>query len=231
MRRRATELRLHEELLLLALRDDRGTLESRAGMYRHALAGALLAELLLARRISIGETKRKLVDLVDSAPLRDPLLTEALDLIASAKRRRAAATWVGKLAGMKRLRHRIAERLCRRGILRESEGRVLLIFSRKVYPTVDPGPERHLVERLREAVYSDTEVREPRTAILVALAHGTGLLAAHFPRKELRGRKRRLEAITSGDIVGEAAREAVRAAQAAVIAAATAATVATTAGS
>ena len=228
MRRAKTELGLHEEILLLALRDDKGTIDSRAGMVRLALGGAMLAELLLAKRISIGTTKRKLVDVLDRGSLGDPVLDDALEILASAKRRRPAAAWVGKLAGMKRLRHRIAERLCRRGILRDSEDKVLLFFTRKLYPTIDPAPERRLVERLREAVFTDTETLDPRTAIVVALAHGTGGLDVHFPKKERRARKRRLERITEGDLVGGATREAVQAARAAVIAATTAATVATT---
>ena len=42
-------LHLHEQLMLLALRDEKGTLESKASMYSFALGGALLAELSLRR--------------------------------------------------------------------------------------------------------------------------------------------------------------------------------------
>ncbi len=221
------ELKLHEEILMLALRDEKGTVESRAGMYQYAIGGALLSELLLAGCIDVEQTKKKLVNLVRSERLYDPILEECLELVASAKRRRSAAGWVARFAQIKRLRHRVAERLCRRGILQD-EDKVLLIFKRKVYPTIDAGPERRVIQRLRRAVFQESKTLEPRTGILVALAHGAGLLGVHFDRKELKQRKRRLEQITNGDLIGGATREAVQAAQAAAAAAITAATVTTT---
>jgi hypothetical protein len=228
MDRDRPELHLHEQILLLALRDEKGTPESRAGMYHLALGGAILSELLLADCIVVGEDKKKHVDLVKTKRLHDPILDECLGLVASAKRRRSASAWVGRFAHTKKLRHRIAEGLCRRGVLRDSEETVLLFFTRKVYPTIDPGPERRLIGRLRKAIFSDSKSLNSRTVILVALAHGTGLLRAHLDRRELKERKRRLEQITKGDLIGGATRQAVQAAQAAAMAAITAATVVTT---
>lgn len=216
--------------MLLALRDKKGTLEGRAGMYRFALGGAILAELVLAGRVSVGRDKKKLVDVQDGKKLNEPILEECLKMISSAKRRRSAQAWVSKFSGISRLRHRVAEGLCRRGILRDSEDKVLLFFTRKLYPTIDPAPERALRSRIRRAVASDSRKLGERTGILVALAHATGLLRVHFDRHELKSRKKRLEAISQGDLVGGATGEAVRAAQAAVMMAVIAATtVATTA--
>ena len=45
---KSRDLHLHEQLLLLALRDDKGTPESRAGQYGFAMAGAMLAVVALA---------------------------------------------------------------------------------------------------------------------------------------------------------------------------------------
>ncbi|MDE0053752.1 MAG: GPP34 family phosphoprotein [Gammaproteobacteria bacterium] len=222
------DMHLHEQLMLLALRDEKGTLESSASMYACALGGAILTELSLEGRIRISRDKKALVGLVDRSPLGEPVLDECLDRVARARRGARAVTWVQRFAGTKRLYHRVAEGLCRRGILREEEGRVLLFFTRKVYPTVDPGPERRLVERLRSAVFSDSTT-DAETAIVVALANATGLLAIHFDRKELRRRKDRLERITERTPGGAAARQAVEGAEAAILAAA-GATVVTTGG-
>lgn len=221
-------LYLHEQMLLLVLRDEQGTVESKAGMYRVALGGAILSELLLEGRIAIEEGKKKLVNLTSAEPLGEPVLDEALASVAAAKRRRRASAWVTSFAGIKRLRHRIAEGLCRRGILRNSEESVLLIFKRKAYPTIDPAPERRLLDEVRAAIVGADSTLEARTAILIALAHATGSLRAHFDRHTLRHHKQRLEEITRGDLIGGATREAVQAAQAAALAAVTAATVAST---
>ena len=52
------ELHLHEEVLLLALRDREGTIASGTH-YQYAIAGALLAELLLEERCVVDAEGRK----------------------------------------------------------------------------------------------------------------------------------------------------------------------------
>ena len=220
-------LYLHEELLLLALRDEKGTMQFSASMYPYAIGGAVLSELLLAGCIRIDEGEKPMVELVERRGMDDTVLGDALELVANAKRRKRAADWVSCFAHMKRLRERIAVRLCQRGILRDSEDRILLVFKRRIFPTVDPGPERRILERLRRAIFSGGTGLQPRTALLLALAHATGMLSIHFDKKLLKDRKQRIEQITSGELVGEATRRAVQAAQAAAMAAITAATVAT----
>lgn len=212
-----TQLHLHEQLMLLALRDEKGTLESKASMYAYALGGAMLAELSLKGRIRIGEGKKAFVDLADRSPFGEPVLDECLDKVATAKRRARAATWVQRFAGLKRLRHRVAQGLCRRGILRNDEDKVLLFFRRKLYPTIDPVPERRLVDRLRNVIFDDTASSDPETVLVVALANAAGLLSIHFDKKNLRRRKQHLKRITEGNVAGAAAQHAALAAQQAVI--------------
>lgn len=216
----------HEQLMLLALRDDKGTLESKASMHTYALGGALLAELSMQGRVAIEDTKKAMVDIADQRPFGEPVLDECLDRVANAKRRARASTWVQRFANLKRLRHRVAAGLCRNGILRDDEDTVLLFFTRKVYPTIDPRPERELVAKLRDAVLGDSPQVEPDVALVVTVANATGLLAAHFDKSTLKRRKRRLHAIAEGDLVGAATKHAVQAAQQAAMAAVSAATAA-----
>ena len=53
----------------------------------HALGGAILAELLLNNLISIEVSKEKMVNLVGSTPVVEPVIDECLKKISSAKRR------------------------------------------------------------------------------------------------------------------------------------------------
>jgi hypothetical protein len=64
--------------------------------------------------------------------------------------------------------------------------------------------------------------------VLVALAHSAGILKVVFDKKKLKGRKKRLEQVVKGDVVGEATREAIQAMQAAVVVAAVVPTVVAT---
>jgi hypothetical protein len=218
-------LTLPEEVLLLALRDKEGTTHSGAS-YHFGMGGALVAELLLHERIRVLAPKKNrpvrsgLVDVTDRTPIGEPLLDEALDRVAQAKRRASVATWVSRLSATKRLKHRVAQRLVDRGVLRAREANVLLFFTRTVYPKRDPKPERELVQRLRRAIFGGTRELDARTVVLVALAHQTGLLRVNFDKKRLKERKKRIAQIVAGNVVGQATQEVMAAVQAAVMAAA-----------
>ena len=208
---------LHEEIMLLALRDEKGTIVPGT-MFQYAIGAAVLAELLLNHRIAVDQASRsKLVDLVSSTPLGDPLLDQCLEKITTAKRRAALQTWVSRFAVVKNLKHLIAQQLCRRGILRADEDKVLLIFTRKIYPEVNPEPERELIERLRQAIFTDATDVDSRTVVLVSLANSATLLNVVFDKKMLKTRKARIKQIVNGEITGKAAQEAIQAMQAAVM--------------
>jgi len=208
---------LHEEILLLALRDEEGTIASGT-MYQYAIGAALLAELLLSKRVEVEQTgKRKLVNFVSTSPLGEPLIDQCLEKVINAKRRAVLQTWVSRFAGIKNLKHRVAQQLCRRGILRADEDKVLLLFTRKIYPEVNTGPERELIRRLEHAIFTDTRDIDPRTVVLLSLANSTGLLKVVFDKKKLKGRKARIKQIVDGEITGKAATEAIQAMQAAVM--------------
>ncbi len=215
------ELHLYEEIMLLALRDKEGTVASGT-MYNYAVGGAILAELLLSGRIDIDEPRprKKLVTLAYPKPVGNDLIDECLRRVATARRRRAPAGWVSSFAGAKRLKHRVAEQLCRRGILEAEENNVLLVFTRRIYPEVNPEPERQLIERLRNAIFTDTNDIDPRTVVLVSLASSTNILPVVFDKKELKARKKRIEHIANGEVTGKAAKDAIAAAQTAAMVAA-----------
>jgi alkylhydroperoxidase/carboxymuconolactone decarboxylase family protein YurZ len=144
---------------------------------------------------------------------------ECLEKIATAKRRRRASDWVTSFASQGKVGRRIAERLCDRGILREAEGRILLIFKRKLFPEIDHKPEQHLIDELRRAIWSDYgQTIKPKMAALVGLANATGLLSVYFKRKELKERKARIAEIVKGAAISGATSEAIAAAQAAMMA-------------
>lgn len=213
---RPIQLYLHEEIMLLALRDEAGTV-AYGSMYSYALGGALLAELLLAGRIAVDEGKRKLVNLVSDEPFGEPVIDECLRKISTAKRRAVLQTWVNRFASLKNLHHRIAQGLCERRILRADEGKILLIFRRKIYPEINPQPERKLIERLRKAIFRDGYRVDPRTVVLLSLANGSNLLNTPFDKRELKRQKKRIEQIVNGELMGKATKGAVEAAQAAVM--------------
>jgi Golgi phosphoprotein 3 len=208
---------LHEEIMLLVLKDTEGTV-APGTMYQYAIGGAILAELLLSRHIGIVEHgKKKLVEAVDETPVGDPLIDECLERIDAAKRRASLQTWVSRFAGIRGLKHRVARQLCQRGILQADEDKILLLFTRKVYPEMDPEPERQLINRLHDAIFTDGPEVDHRTLVLASLANSANILRVIFDKKELKERKKRIEQIVNGEVIGRATKEAIEAMQAAMM--------------
>ncbi len=191
-------------------------------MIHLGLAGAVLAELFLERRLALVDEgtrrTRGLVGVVDEARFGDPVLDAALTRLARARRRGNARRVVGSIGRIPKLRHLVATQLCRRGILRGTEEQVVFFFHRRVYPTVDPAPERALVARVRSALDDASAVVDDRTAILIGLAEATGALRAIYDRKQVRALKPRLEVLRTTEADNPAAREGVEAARAAIAA-------------
>lgn len=223
-------LRLYHELLLLALADDSGKV-AFGSMLLYGLGGAILTELLLENRLEIVEEgtrlKRRFVQVTNPRRIGEPVLDAVLIKLGEAKRRASPSAIVSRFGQKRQLRHEIARELCRAGVLRESEQQVLLLFRRRVYPTIDSRPERALIRRVRDTLDAGKKPTD-RTAALIGLASASGVLLSLYDRKALRALKPRIKTIAESSEGSRAVRESVAAAHAAVTAAMVAATVAAT---
>ena len=208
-------LYFHEEIALLVLNDERGTVECSIELTT-ILAGAIISELLLAGCIGIRENKKKELVVKKDRPVDHGLLDECLALIKASKKTRSLQDWITQIAWKKGMWEQIAKKLCDRGILSEEQGKVLFFFKRTIYPERNPVPERKLIERLRHAIFSDAPRVDERTMILLSLLHKTDYLSIPFPCKELNKRKGHMEKIVNGEMVGNVTAEMIQAAQAAV---------------
>jgi hypothetical protein len=201
-------LYLHEEFLLLGLCEDSGTVTTSESI-EYPLAAALLTELMLQKRIALSDDGEKRVRVTDITPLNEPLLDEALRRIRERQKSDSISAWVERLAGLKDIMHRTARQLCVRGILRADEDKVLKLFTRKIYPEINPEPERRIVERMRATIFGESDDIDPRDAVLIALARQTHLLDKKFDKEDLKSRKERIEQITEGSLTAGAAKEVV----------------------
>ena len=211
-------LYLYEEVMLLALHDDKGTLGSSFSDY--AVSGAVLAELVMSGRIEVEETKKQLVNVLDASLTGDPVIDECVQKMHSSKRRASLKNWVSKLARIKDLRHKVATQLVKRGIVKADERKILWLFTQKIYPELNAEPEDEIVARLQKAIFGDAAEIDEDTCVLISLADGSNLLNETFGRKEMKGRKDRVAQIVNGDLVGKATKETIAAVQTAVMVAA-----------
>lgn len=172
----AKDLTLPEQLLLLALEDQRGTLSWRAAtFFEYALAGAILTELHFAGAVAM--TPEGKVAAVPGAPEpASPVLAEALRMVAK-EAGLAVSAWVAALSFVPELVHRMAEELVAKNVLEHHTGKVLLLFHRSTYPTCDLTPEKELVARLARAVSG--EATDARLEALLGLAWAADVLVPH----------------------------------------------------
>ncbi|SCG56097.1 GOLPH3/VPS74 family protein [Micromonospora humi] len=214
-------LLLTDELVLLAY-DDGGANRLGRPHLDYGLAGAVLLELALARRVEVAD-KRLVV--TDPSPTGVPLLDEALATVGSGRPRKPK-DWIGKLA--KGLPDRVLDGLVDAGVLRRESDRVLLVFPRTRYPSptgAEPAAETAARQRMVGALVGDGPV-DARTAALLTLTRAVGLdrkLFRELPKERV---KARLTEIAAGDWASVAVKKAIDELQAAMMVATTVATTA-----
>jgi len=208
-------LSLYQETMLLAIRDDKGTFSS--GYFLYAIAGTIISELLLFQRIVAGSDKKQIVGVIDRTPTGDEILDEALCLIHESAKPKKMQHWVVKIANLPKLKHRIAQQLCKLGILHHDEKKVLWIFSQQRYPGVDGTYEDAIRRRMAEVMFNEDAKPDDRTAVLIAVASHASLLKANFSTEELRQYKKRIQQLSQGELLAtKATHSAIKAMQAAV---------------
>jgi len=210
------ELHLYEELLLLALRDDKGNVPSAGAWYKQAIGGAILSELMLEQRLAL-EPDGKSVKVQSNKSMGDALIDDCLQLVAQREKLATLQHWLSKFASQAKLLARAAESLCAKGILSEQKSRILWIFESCKYPELNHEPERLLLERLERAIFGEPGELDARTVTVLSLAHRTGLLNLNFDKKELKARKAHIEALVEQDCMGEVAKKVIDSITAAIM--------------
>ena len=203
-------LTLPEHLLLLALNDDKGAVvQSSTLALSYGLAGAVLMELSLRRRIVIRE---KTIDEVNLEPTGDAILDEALKALADCEREKSAEYWVARPdALVKDLKHRLLDRLVERGVLQREEHRFLWLIPYDRYPVQNPAVERDLRQHIHNVVLHGGEADEA-TAMLIPLVHACGLANEVFPGEDPESVAGHLKAFAESSQIARAVSDDVAAA-------------------
>lgn len=229
----AAETLIAEDLLLLLLHDEKGSVQHTYHL-DPVLGGALLVELALGGHVEPvpqekrwGWTPKDKVRATSDVPA-DPLLREAQATLA--EKERTAQDLVTRL-GRKR-RDPLLERLADRGLVRREQSKVLGLFPRTTWPEADGRHEEALRARL-EAVLLRDDVPDDRTGALVALLSGADVAqkVVRSERRRPRDVAKRAKAVAEGDWAAAGVKDAIAAANAATMAAITASTAAASSSS
>jgi hypothetical protein len=192
-----TELRLYEQIVLLALDRENGEFDPYFRDY--AVTGAILSELFLLGRLDFDEHRKPKVLVRSVQRVGDPLLDRSLRKMHEADRPHSIDEWITKLSSSG-LRHDVAKQLVSHRIVRPDTSKVLGVFNRKVYLEADPLPEAAIRERLEQAIFTDDPV-DIRTILLLSLVKDIHILRKLFAKEELKERKARIKALRSKSAV------------------------------
>ena len=206
-----------EDLLLLLYDDETGKPLTGSPGLDYALAGAVLIELTLSRKLDItidGKTGR--LHVLDGAPTGDPILDERLAYVVK-KPGKKPKDQIGALS--KRLRDQLLARLAERGVLEQDQGRVLGLFPVTRWPAKDARHEQDVRAKLESVLKVGTTPDEPTAALIALLSALNVVPKVVTDTVDKKALKKRAKEIADSDWAAAAVKKAVTEMQAAVTAA------------
>lgn len=222
-------LTLSEKLLLLALHDEKGSVVfSASTALPYGLAGALLLELYLSKRVEFVDQNIKVVG---TQKTDNELLEEALQLIATSDKLRDTKYWLHRIhSKVSKIQQRLAERLVQKKVLSKEEHRFLWVFNYNRYPTQDEAPEQDILEQIKDVVLGSTAANEEDVALL-SLVNACDLVDEVFAKDQRKTAKQRIEQLVKEQEMGDAISQTVKDVMAAIMVVIMASTIAATSAS
>ena len=202
-------LTLPEELMLLALRDDKGSvIFSASTALPYGLAGAVLLELFFRRKIT---HKNKKIQVVDQSQIDDPLLNETLNLMKNSSKDCDPKYWIQKINNkVKKLKQKVIDNLVEQQILNREGHKILWFFNIDRYPTLDVVPEMEIRTTIRNIVLNDHEATEREIALL-SLMKACSLINEVFQRSERKLAKKKIKELLENQKMSKDVSSAVNA--------------------
>lgn len=206
-------LTLMEEVLLLCLNEEKGHFSFTAStVVDFCLTGAILMELEFLKRI---RAEKKSLEVLDARTTKNSRLDLTLHQIDSSNRHRNPEYWVGKLRStLKGLRKEVLEEMVDKALLREEEKQTFLFFTTTRYPVRDIRARKDILDRIHRVLLRG-ESPDVRTAKLIGLMFGSGMLSSLVDKEDRKEAKRRAKELTKEDILANAVKKTIQAQSAA----------------
>ena len=199
---------LGEDLVLLAIEPDRGTIAARNRL-PYGLRGSELVRLAASGRVGI--TRDRIV-VLDGQPTGDAQLDAALAGLAGARRPPRAKTWVGHPGS--HIVETYLARLAAAGAIREDRRALLGFIPALRWQIADTGRAADARARL-DAIARATGPVGTAQAAFAGLASASGLGPVLYPGLAHRHLRKRLEQIAKGELTqGAGAAQAAQATRA-----------------
>ena len=202
-------LHLHEAIALISLDDEKGNFTSAGGYINYAFGAAFMMDLILEERIKIEDGR---VHLLTNAITDSRALDSLIERVDQRKKPDQISNWIHTCVQRQdQLRKLCVEKLVKEGVLKQTEGKVLWVFTVDRYPTKNAKPENELRQRLRALMLDETTVPDKKERMLLAIV----LKCELYPeltegRAQRKKAKARLESLTDGEMLQEEVGKAVQ---------------------
>lgn len=201
------ELRLAEELLLLAIDEKKGfVVWYKKGIVKYGLAGAILRELIDAGKLELNDEKIKISNL---DPTGDTILDRALIIMESTQKQKKVQHWISKLS-KKEFRDILFEDLRNQGVLRKIEdeepGR---FFAKERFRFWFDKPIKQTQRKLHDILILG-KAGDEKSMKLIGLVQACGLCGQLFKDSgERRTAKEKAKALSQEDKIRKGIKSAV----------------------
>jgi len=222
------KLSISEELLLLAMDDEKGKLVSPSidGL-AYTQAGAVLFELILMGKIEIEDDK---IVTWPVHPMGDPIFDMAIARFAKKNAVKKLGYWIGLIGrDSAKIKKILIEKLIALGALRKEERQFLWTFKYNRYPTDDSRIEDRIRMRVFEGLFGEGII-DTRDYVLLTLIGTAKLEKVVFPEDKAKEAKELIADLKKDDAIGSAVSSAIVELEAAMTVAIVASVAASAAG-
>ncbi|HTX79492.1 MAG TPA: GPP34 family phosphoprotein [Longilinea sp.] len=195
-------LSLAEELFLLSLREKKKNIGfSSTFALTYSLAGALMAELALSKKVAINSEKK--VVALDISIVDDPNAQEMLEAIQNSSKPKRLSHWIDVFGShSKKLQNSLMDALVAKGVVKEEKKRYLWAIPYKEYSQLNASAKFGCKERLRRVVLGGEEADE-RAVALLSLLYAAGLLEHIFTEDEIKASIKQVKEIVKNEAIGQ----------------------------
>jgi golgi phosphoprotein 3 len=193
-------LPIPEEMLMLAIDDNEGVVSaSMKSMVRFGLAGAFLAELVMANKIQMAGDR---LTMASTEPTGDSLCDDILAMITSDNKPRKLGRWIQAI-GSKLTIKQVALRLVELKVIVIDNKQYAWVIPYPAFPQVQASAKYLLKQHLRGIILAG-EPANPADIVLLSLLKGCDLLRLVFTQDERKSADKKVDALVQGEVFGEA---------------------------
>jgi len=193
-------LTIPEEILLLSVGENGGIIPQDRN-FEVVLAASILMDLALNNRL---DSDLERLILVNDAPLNEPVLDDALEMIFSKREIQEPSYWISQLAVRSgEFMELLFASLVLKKVLKVENQKLFWVFSKRKYPLIKDKEIKEIKLRVREITFNN-DIPDLRDIVIISLLKYGQLLPLVFTTAETEKFRSRIENLARMDLIGQA---------------------------